>query len=57
MDPNNGDVLAMASNYPNFDLSNPDDVVCIRTVLQPRMQQLAAMDDDAKMDALNQLWQ
>lgn len=51
MDPNNGDVLAMA-NYPNFDLSNPRDLSAYYTE-----EELAAMDDDAKMDALNQLWQ
>ncbi len=51
MAPNNGDVLAMA-NYPNFDLSNPRDLSAYYTE-----EELAAMDDDAKMDALNQLWQ
>lgn len=51
MDPNNGDVLAMA-NYPNFDLSNPRDLSAYYTE-----EELALMDDDAKMDALNTLWQ
>lgn len=51
MDPNNGDVLAMA-NYPNFDLSNPRDLSAYYTE-----EELALMDDDAKMDALNILWQ
>ena len=51
MDPNNGDVLAMA-NYPNYDLSNPRDLSTYYTE-----EELAAMDDDAKMDALNKLWQ
>lgn len=51
MDPNNGDVLAMA-NYPNYDLSNPRDLSAYYTE-----EELAEMDDDTKMDALNQLWQ
>lgn len=40
------------ANYPNFDLSNPRDLSAYYTE-----EELAAMDDDAKMDALNQLWQ
>lgn len=51
MDPNNGDVLAMA-NYPNYDLSNPRDLSAYYTE-----EELAEMDEDAKMDALNALWQ
>lgn len=51
MNPNNGDVLAMA-NYPNYDLSNPRDLSAYYTE-----EELAEMDEDAKMDALNQLWQ
>lgn len=51
MDPNNGDVLAMA-NYPNYDLSNPRDLSAYYTE-----EELAQMDADAKMDACNQLWQ
>ena len=51
MDPNNGDVLAMA-NYPNYDLSNPRDLSAHYTE-----EELAAMDEDVKMDALNKLWQ
>lgn len=51
MNPNNGDVLAMA-NYPNYDLSNPRDLSAYYTE-----EELAVMDEDAKMDALNQLWQ
>ncbi len=51
MDPNNGDVLAMA-NYPNYDLSNPRDLSAYYTE-----EELAAMDEDAQMDALNTLWQ
>lgn len=51
MDPNNGDVLAMA-NYPNYDLSNPRDLSAYYTP-----EELAAMDENAKMDELNKLWQ
>ncbi len=51
MDPNNGDVLAMA-NYPNYDLSNPRDLSAYYTE-----EELAGMDEDAKMDVLNTLWQ
>lgn len=51
MNPNNGDVLAMAQ-YPNYDLSNPWDL----TAYYPE-EEIAAMDEDAKLDALNKLWQ
>lgn len=51
MDPNNGDVLAMA-NYPNYDASNPRDLSAYYTE-----EELAAMDEDDKLDALNKLWQ
>lgn len=51
MDPNNGDVLAMA-NYPNYDLSNPRDLSAYYTE-----EELAEMDEEAQMDALNELWQ
>ena len=51
MDPNNGDVLAMA-NYPNYDLSNPRDLSAYYTE-----EELAAMDEETKMDELNKLWQ
>lgn len=51
MDPDNGDVLAMA-NYPDYDLSNPRDLSAYYTE-----EELAAMDDDTKMDLLNKLWQ
>ncbi|MFR4351996.1 MAG: peptidoglycan D,D-transpeptidase FtsI family protein [Roseburia sp.] len=51
MDPNNGDVIAMA-NYPNFDLSNPRDLSAYYTE-----EELAAMDEETKMDLLNTLWQ
>ena len=51
MNPNNGDVLAMA-NYPNYDLSNPRDLSAYYTE-----EELAELDDDAKLDLLNGLWQ
>ena len=51
MDPNNGEVLAMAQ-YPNYDLSNPRDLSAYYT-----QEQIAAMTDDEKLDALNKLWQ
>lgn len=51
MNPNNGDVLAMA-NYPNYDLSNPRDLSAYYTE-----EELAAMTDEEKMDKLNELWQ
>lgn len=51
MNPNNGDVLAMA-NYPNFDLSNPRDLSAYYT-----QEELDVMTDEEKMDILNTLWQ
>lgn len=51
MDPNNGDVLAMA-NYPNYDLSNPRDLSAYYTE-----EELAVMTEEDKMDELNRLWQ
>ncbi len=51
MDPNNGDVLAMA-NYPNYDLSNPRDLSAYYTE-----EQLSVMSEEEQLDALNKLWQ
>lgn len=51
MNPNNGDVLAMA-NYPNFDLSNPRNLSAYYT-----QEELDVMTDEEKMDILNTLWQ
>ena len=51
MDPQNGDVLAMAS-YPNFDLNNPKDLSAYFTE-----EELAGMSDEDKMNQLNNLWQ
>lgn len=50
MNPQNAEVLAMA-NYPNYDSSNPRDLSAYYT-----QEEIDAMDDDAKLDALNQLW-
>lgn len=51
MDPNNGNVLAMA-NYPNYDLNNPRDLSAYYTE-----EELEGLDDDAKLELLNELWQ
>lgn len=51
MNPQNGDVLAMA-NYPNYDLSNPRDLSAYYTE-----EELSVMDEDARLDALNTIWQ
>lgn len=51
MDPQNGDVLAMAS-YPSFDLNNPKDLSAYFTE-----EELAGMSDEDKMNQLNKLWQ
>ena len=50
MNPQNAEVLAMA-NYPNYDSSNPRDLSAYYT-----QEEIDAMDDDAGLDALNQLW-
>lgn len=50
MTPQNAEVLAMA-NYPNYDSSNPRDLSAYYT-----QEEIDAMDDDAELDALNQLW-
>lgn len=51
MDPNNGDILAMA-NYPNYDLNNPRDLS-----LYYSESELEAMDEETKLEKLNELWQ
>lgn len=51
MNPNNGEILAMA-NYPSFDLNNPRDLTPYYT-----QEQIDAMTDDETMDALNKIWQ
>lgn len=50
MNPQNGEVMAMA-NYPNYDLTDPWDLTEYY-----KKEEIDAMDDDAKLDALNQLW-
>lgn len=50
MNPQNAEILAMA-NYPNYDSSNPWDLSAYYT-----QEELDAMDEDARLDALNQLW-
>lgn len=51
MNPNNGDVLAMA-NYPNYDLNNPRDLSAYYSE-----SELAAMDEETKLEKRNELWQ
>lgn len=51
MNPNNGDILAMA-NYPNYDLSNPRDLSAYYTE-----EELEKMSEEEQMDKLNELWQ
>lgn len=50
MNPNNGEILAMASNQ-EYDLNNPRDLSGIYTEAE-----LSAMTEDQKMEALNNLW-
>lgn len=50
MDPNSGEILAMAS-YPTFDLNNPRDLNSFYSE-----EQIAEMDEVEKMEALNQIW-
>ncbi|MBQ7469146.1 MAG: penicillin-binding protein 2 [Pseudobutyrivibrio sp.] len=51
MNPNNGEVLAMAQ-YPSFDLNNPRDLSTYYSE-----EDISAMTEDEKMDRLNQIWQ
>lgn len=50
MNPQNGEILAEAS-YPNYDLNNPRDLTKYYTE-----EQIEAMSDEEKLDALNSLW-
>lgn len=50
MDPNNGEILAMASNQ-EYNLNNPRDLSPFYSE-----EELAAMTDDQKMNALNTIW-
>ncbi len=51
MDPNSGEILAMAS-YPGFDLNDPYDLSAYYSE-----EVLATMTDDETMDILNGIWQ
>lgn len=51
MDPNNGEILAMA-DYPNYDLNNPWDL----TPFYPQ-EQIDAMTEEERLDSLNRIWQ
>ena len=50
MNPQNGEILAEAS-YPNYNLNSPRDLSPYYTE-----EQLKAMSDDEKLDAMNSLW-
>ncbi len=50
MDPNNGEILAMAS-YPVFDLNNPRDLTGYYT-----KEQIKEMTSEEKMEIYNSLW-
>lgn len=50
MDPNNGEILAMASNR-QFDLNNPRDLTVMYT-----QEEVAAMTNEEKSAAWNTLW-
>ena len=51
MNPNNGEILAMAS-YPSYDLNNPKDLSAYYTEEQIKEMQ----DNNTYYDTLNQLW-
>lgn len=51
MNPNNGEILAMAS-YPNFDLNSPKDISAYYT--EEQIQQM--QDEETYYDTLNKLW-
>ena len=50
MNPNNGEILAMASNN-EYDLNNPTDLTYAYT-----KKEIKAMTEDEKQDALYQMW-
>ena len=50
MNPNNGEILAMAS-YPTFDLNNPKDL----SAFYPE-EEIAEMDTETLMEKWNELW-
>lgn len=51
MDPNNGEIRAMAS-YPNFDLNNPKDLSAYYT--EEQINQM--IEEETYYDTLNKLW-
>lgn len=51
MNPNNGEILAMAS-YPNFNLNTPKDISAYYT--EEQIQQM--QDEEIYYETLNQLW-
>lgn len=51
MDPDSGEVLAMA-DYPNYNLNNPGDLSAYYS-----QEEQDAMDEDAKQDAKDAIWQ
>lgn len=51
MNPNNGDILAMA-NYPNYDLNSPRDLSAYYSE-----SEIEAMDAETKLEKQNELWQ
>lgn len=50
MDPNNGEILGMATNS-GFDLNNPQDLTGLYTGAE-----IKAMDDETYVEALNAMW-
>lgn len=50
MDPNTGEILAMAS-YPNFDLNEPRDLSSVYTE-----KTWNAMSEEEQLEAMNQIW-
>lgn len=50
MNPNNGEILAMASNE-EYDLNNPKDLSGLYTE-----EELSAMSEEDKLDILNHIW-
>jgi stage V sporulation protein D (sporulation-specific penicillin-binding protein) len=50
MNPNNGEIIAMASNE-EYDLNNPTDLTPFYT-----KQEIDQMNEEKKLEALNQIW-
>lgn len=51
MNPNNGEVLAMA-DYPDYDLNDPRDLSAYYTE-----EEIDAMSEEEQLDALNAIWE